>query len=300
MNHRAIALVADDIDLAVKAQLAISDPTRLRNPLQAPMYIDSIVIYNVFDESHLGDIQVRFRLGAEYLTNGYVPLLTFDRLPNTSLGLSESSIGAACYIWRFKKPLYVPANGYLVGELWNTGTTQNATYNDIVVTYRGRSLPRNFRPREVHLPWCASFIPPSIDLTTPADSKQQSKKTDLVNPFNVPFHVTRFNGSICHASKPSFFSTAKGIFLLDEQTTVRLTDSTGGIIVRDPTPLGHLCQILDASWQMNAIIKPRQFWIANMEFNYSALTFTTLFPIIQPFVAISGYRTLPINKVSLA
>lgn len=317
---RAVAMVADDIDLAVGAQLAVSDPTRLRNPLRTPMWLDSIVItpqylttpQTSFGASQaLGDLQIRLTLGREPLTNGFVPVMTLDKIPNVSRGFNPNvgvttpqvtALGAWSYIWRFKRPLFVPANGYVVPEFFNTGKTQNVTYSNIVLTYRGRSLPAGFQPKEVHIPWNTAFVGAVRDLDSPADWTEQSKETDLVNPFDEPLKTSRMNGVVCVSGFPSWYTPTNNFFFIDQEyITVRMTDSMGGIIVRDPTPFGHLFQPLCASWPLSTVMQPHQNYLVMLDLNLN-VSFAGIFASnkLQPLIAISGYRTKPIDKVQLA
>jgi len=317
--QRAIALVADGINLAVGDRLNIADPTRLRNPLNAPMWMDSITFTQRYLDGDtgafgLGDLMVRCFLGQEPLTNGMVPVATLDRIPNTSRRatgtLNQTTIpalGSYSYTWRFKKPLFVPAGGYVVTELWNTGATANDNYTNLVVTYRGRSLPKDFVPDEIHIPWCAAYVGAVADLTDAALTNEtiQTKKTDLLNPFDVPVKIERMTGLYNVDGYPSFAYTSRVLMFDQEYILIRLTDSTGGIIVRDPTPMGHLFQILDAAWQFNGVIQPKQHYIAMLNLNFADFiaAFTHFGSGItngQPFVAISGYRSLPYGRVKLA
>lgn len=315
-TQRAISVVADGLDIAVNDQQAISDPTRLRNPLGTPMWVDSICVIPQYITTgpttpvrELGDLLIRLWLGREPLTNGFVPVCTLDRIPNTSRAASSggvtviTSVGSYSYVWRFKKPLFVPMGGYIVPEFWNTGLTANANYDDIVFAYRGRSLPIGFTPDEVHIPWNAAFMGRATSLTSnPANQVLQSKKSDLVNPFDVPMKICRMTGLINFKGQPSFTVTST-IQLLDERHAfIRVTDSKGGIIIRDPTPFGHAFQVLDAAWQMNAVIDAKQHYIAMLNMNYGDLgsITDTGTPIAQPYVAISGYRSLPFARAQLA
>lgn len=304
--HRPISLVANQITLASGASIVINDPTRLRNPLDAPMFIDSIVITPPLANgtpTPIADLLVKFKIGRHFLTNDFVPACTLDKVPNVSRSITGGGVtqvgdqGGFNFIWHFKKPLFVPRFGYMQAEFWNTGLTGQVAYENMVLTYRGRSLPQDFMPDAVHIPWNAAYMGPLKLLVNnaTANSTEQSKATDLLNPFDVPFRIHRMQGTVAWngAMDPVGTPDAPSLYAL-----LRLTDSKGGIIIRDPTPLWHVFSPIDYSWPISATMEPKQNYIANYDLRYASTNAAGTVRT-RVYTAVTGHRSYTLDEAMM-
>lgn len=271
------------------------------------------------------NIRCALRMGRVALTNNPVPIGNFGRvtLEDTSTGTVGgvgnyvNSLGSPqAFItthstWKLPKPLYVPRGEFLVPKITydtrflKTLTSFNPSQFDsltIDVSFAGRSLPPNFPvPKSIAVPWVTSFDVDLLALTAGNSDTTISNQTQLVNPFDKPMFVQRFIGrSLLHGNgeEASLYAPFElgdgfpGSAAAWTMTTVRAVDSLNNILVRDPTPFGHLFQFLSRSWNVNAHLPSQGFYIMTVDRNYTSTIASTY---LAHAISMVGYREVELQ-----
>lgn len=290
------------------------NPTQLLNPNRTAMLIDQIRfspgLINAVDASaFLYQQSVSIQLGSIYLTNGSVPIAAL--CPSYDYSWDNASIGrtalgpqtAPQYVWHFPRPLYVPPNVLTYVNTKRTVLTNdsNTGNTDFRVSIVGRSLPRSYPvPANIFVPWATSATVNTTQITT--NSGVQTYVTPdnaLGNPNSSSLMVTRLTGF--HASL-----SALGVSAYDRQTgpngiTLRMTISSGKLLIREPTPFFHLFPSSRRYLDLRAILRGSNE-VKGGEFVKARLDYTIAsggnvggasdgFPIT--IVGLQGYRSVP-------
>lgn len=229
--------------------------SELRNPFNTAMLLDEIrlevdaLAVGLSDFSSVNDIKARFRLGRMHLTADFVPCTMLGRSLNP-IGCLAGTLdvpGEEMFTWRLPKPLYVPANEFVVPILLNAPDGSSAT-RSVRVTYAGRSLGRSDPvPEIVNLPWVASF--------RAVQARPDSGAADLVNPFEQPLYVQRLIGR--------GYDTNGSELIDSSDVSVRITDSLGRHSVRDPTPFPHLFDRSTRAWEARCVLPPKHYFLTS-------------------------------------
>lgn len=268
------------LTLAANQQQEVSDPTRFQNPFRTPMFIDEIRFVMVGGWSQ-NFLQAKFRLGRTPLSRDYTPIGNFGRSLRAS---------ARILTWRLPKPLYVPANEYLVPHVRNTYTSSQ----QIEVIYAGRSLAANAPvPKSIFVPWVAAYQPAGV--TTPAGNGNTivaSSEADIVNPFDVSMYVQRFLGRYqTNVSLVANQGEATGEFL--DNTYIRAVNHEGTILVKDSTPFGALFDYTTKAWPAGTVLPPKGFFLFEVERDFGSIASAT--QTTAPIISMVGYREVEVR-----
>lgn len=303
----AILLEATTPSLNANAEFGVTDESRLKNPHGTPILIDEIR-FNVqpanaagsADRHVAGDLRVQLKLGRVPLTNGFVPIWSLCLGVNQTFGANaeqvvqqsgDRAVAPSLYTWHLPKPLYVPTGGYL-DPLFQNAAVHFNTAKTCRIVYAGRVLSADAPiPEKIHVPWATAFVGASKAAGT--DTTEQSREHHLVNPFDVPLKVQRFIGRL--AQVIGSFAEAPSAGAVDaalQLATIRMVDSGGRIVIRDPTPFNHVFSIKDRAWTVNAVLPPRGFYVAYFDERYSSLSGNA----IQVFLSMIGHRTVPFEE----
>jgi len=303
--------------------LSIPDTSFLANPERLPMLIDEIhftpVLTNV--AATLGFIQaidftgVSFTLGRLPITNGFVPLGVLGK----SLNPQELNDGTG-RVWRLPKPLYIPPGEILQPRFQyqlpampgGTILTDSASPFNIEISYIGRILPINYpKPKYIQAPWVSFWNSKFFRVDNQSSATTDaSRETDLVNPFNSPLHLQRFNGRIVTATDDNVSGPNGGeadirgaSFIGSETTTLRMVSSYGSVLVRDFTSVYDLFHLYDKTWTVNTVMAPKTFFIVNLAAAATPTSFfaapglvSALGTIAQLQMALVGYRNVKLEE----
>lgn len=285
--------------VTANAVRGVDDETTLKNPLRAWTQINGIrflmTTASIFRFSTAAT-RVRLHIGKHYLTHGFVPLWLLGRVIDDFRERDGAVAAAVSVYWRFPSPLYIPPGEYLVPEFYGQNYLDGTALGSqtVRVQYLARELPEGVRPPdEITIPWVAPYIPASIAAGAAADLVN-SNEADLVNPHREVLAVDRFIGRILvNTYDPINYADPTTVNVntraYSDLTTVRMEDSAGHIIVRDPTPFGALFSVIDRSWEVRGtLLRPNGYITAYVEYDYSATVTGTL----QPHIAMHGRRVI--------
>lgn len=199
--------------------------------------------------------------GTEQLTNGSVPLWNFGRQENP---LAETKVDNQyttvfnSYTWRLPRPLYVPAGAVIIPTFTHTGLTSSAL--NVRVGYSGRTIFK--KPKNVFLPWVASYSSPAFSPASSAGSAQSSE-LDLVNPFDQPLNLQRFVGRIQGVDvNGNVVDETTSSLIANQYLMARMNDSYGRAIVRNYVPFSSVFSPVTRSWEMSngARLDPNSYY----------------------------------------
>lgn len=273
------------VDVNSKVELATPE---LANPYNTAMWLDEVRMQSFrvgnsdFNPFHM---KLRLSLGRVPLTSDFIPIPMFGKVLNS---FGTWSIDGA-YTWKLPRPLYIPGGEFVVSTVFNDpmDLTAQPVPQRIRITYVGRSLGSDDRPPgKIDVPWVAMFAGPTHPMG--ADFAEESKETDLYNPFNEPLKVQRFIGRMTIPAGEFIQPEVNRLF-----TLVRMTDSQGRFVVKDPTPFAHLFFINEMSWNVNAVLPPKGFYIVSLNQNYSSVD--SMIEPVKPFISIIGHREVSLR-----
>src|SRR3990172_7545471 len=275
MNTPIILTAGVSIPLGGTAE---PETSRLQNPFGTPMLIDEIR----FDSNassddaitnHLQTVFAQFHPGRVPLSNGYVPITSYGKILDPRINNMAGSTSGISLTWRLPRPLYVAPTEFLIPRFYYDRTIPDLIsgyFNNpatIYVTYVARTLPSDAkRPDNLPIPWVAYFRSGPQPITA-GISEWFSRESDLVNSMNENLKLQRMIGRalfIDHATPKvrDIMSTLN--------STVKITDSFGSIVVRDPTPFTHLFQMPGRAWTIDSLLPPKGFFLAEVRHDFPA------------------------------
>jgi len=266
------------ISLAANQQQEITDVTRLQNPFRTPMLLDE-VRFIMADFGQKNFLQAKFRLGRTSLTRDYTPIGNFCK-----------NMRGNCSVltWRLPKPLYIPANEYLVPHIRNTFTSTRS----LEVIYAGRSLAADAPvPKSMFVPWVAAYQAPSVASTgaTGTDTTVVSSEADIVNPLDETVYVQRFIGR--YQSVDALGNSEPPAQYLDN-TLIRAVNHEGTIMVKDSTPFGNLFDYTTKVWPAGTVLPPKGFFLFEIQRDFTGFTVSET---TAPIISMVGYREVQLR-----
>lgn len=293
-------LLSATFAVPVNSVRGLADSTQLQNPSRTAMWLDEIRVFAHFpQERSQADVQdinlqlrISLKLGRIPITNGFVPIALMGKVLNPTEFILEGNGGF--HTWKLPKPLYIPAGEYLIPEIQHIGFASITDTPDIRITYAGRSLPSDHpRPPVLNFPWVTAYVTPNRGVGVFTD---QSYETDLVNPFNEPLRVQRFVGDVVLADSNNNATRGNNrpaCSIGSRFTTVRMANSNGAILVRDPTPFNHLFNVTDRTWTVNALLPPKGFYTTFLNQDYSLLDLSGV--TITSMISMVGHREVKLQ-----
>jgi hypothetical protein len=225
------------------------NPTKLSeliNPYRVPMWVDEIRIsatdyssfFSLFTQTH-----TRILFGRYAITNEFVPTgVLAPRWP-----------GDGHVVIRLQKPLYVTPQDLLVPTI---RSEVSLTIRFSLVGRLAQALPPD---QKIWVPYITAFQGTTVAIGN--TSSQESKRTDLANPFRTPLYTRFFLGRRTAVAN----NVVNGIANNEPSITVRMSNHLGRPIVRDPTPFFDLFNIRDQSWTVNAMLPFGGYFLANVD-----------------------------------
>lgn len=252
--------------VAANGEAGPSKLSDLINKYRAPMWVDEIRIsatgysnfFSIFSQT-----QTRILFGRYPLTHDFVPTgVLAPRWP-----------GDGHIVMRFHKPLYVTPQDLPVPTI---RSEVSLTIRFSLVGRLAPTLPANSK---IWVPYVTAFAGTAV--TAGDTSAQQSKRTDLANPFRTPLTVRFFLGRRTISTSSAGTGTANNQPPMD----VRISDYLGRPIVRDPSPFLSLFNIRDQAWAVNTILPFGGYFVANVDVDATDASETQKFDI-----GMFGYR----------
>lgn len=312
--------LSDPIHLSATATVASNssagvNAAALKNPSGGPMEIHQIKWELQIPSASVsftgavagGVIACKLEMGGHALTNGYVPVWNFVR-PNSILNEILINTGATAagqvsvFTWTLPRPLYVPDGVVVTPTLQHRGlytSSINVRVSFGARTFRSKSGP----PKKIYLPYVSSYVSKNFDAN--ADDTDQSTELDLVNPFDQPLRLQRLtgraqflnsnkNGSGTIYVDEGYNGSSSGASPGEEMLKLRIFDSNGRPIVRNPTILRSIFPTSTRSWEFDngAVMDPQSYY--RILVNKSApLAGTSSDPVFcQAFVGAVGWREI--------
>lgn len=250
------------------------DGTDLKNPYKTPMWVDEVRIQQrpqdpnplqngTFSSNPAGaSISIRLSLNGKLMFDDFVPLNVLSNLADPYV-----VIGTPALLLRLPKPMWLDENDQLSAELkwqnlappfnyWQTnlGTANNTVALDFLVF--GRLTENSKRPKVRHLPFACSWTQEQPFVTGDEDfTRYRSPDSALYNGRLSNVHITRAHGVQLASQVP---------FLVPEMR-LQISDSNGGYICKDPTPVYELFGLFSSWLDQSFIFKPGDFWTVEVE-----------------------------------
>lgn len=240
----------------------------------------------VITESPLRALQMRMTLGGIQLTRDFMNIYglgpTFDLRS-----------GAMVAVWRPPCPIYIEEGEFLRPEL------RYPNYNAPAILGTGGFVPNtNVTPHVSYacrvledpqdwlqdgesrvLPFASSYAPV---LNMFAQSYVQSEDTALMNQLDTDLYVHALVGkcvsqiydtsigNLDYTIQNAVNGAAGPLANISENgIQVRMETSRGLSMVKDPVPFGHLFNVVDNTWWMNTILRPREFFRAYLDVDFT-------------------------------
>lgn len=220
------------------------------------------------------------------------------------------------YRWELPRPFYVPP-GYIflpqffglsgniggqTGAAASAGTTKPVPTLRVQVSYEATlldptryGLDSDYTEDVLRMPFAAAWIAPFSDPADPKGYAAQSDETQLVNTFDDPAYLTRFNGRLLTQRNYSDAAIDAGNAL-----AVRMVAGNHLPIVRDFVAFREVFDRQARSW---ALWDAAPYALAPGESIIANLTGTNTPPAnagalnlpVQPIIVVSGFRELPLS-----
>lgn len=277
-------ILSDSFSIAASSKVEPSEG-RLRNPDRRPMLIDEVRIrFPTADRAfEAAALRVAFHLGGAPLTLGHIPVGVLGRSymsRDQSKNVSQPDV-----VWRPSRPILVPGAEWLRAQFFYDNSVRDfmdSTYGvgtsapyfnelPVVLTYVCRVFDNDGeRPSRAFLPWVAAWSTPPVSYLSPTTAitdagEFESTESDLVNALDSPMMVRRFTGRayMCRAYGADGPSPPKLDLLLPDllDSYITAADSSDNILVRDPTPFGHVFNRVPACWDVSAKLPPKGYYL---------------------------------------
>jgi hypothetical protein len=271
---------------------APSDEYALTPSFDEPLLLDEIRFNYVSQTNGTrpeNNIRVELTLGGSVqFTNNPVPLAALNTSPQPNNLTTGPTLAGAGVLYtpengvtfRLPKPLYLNATNF-VDKLIPKIHNNTATAITMTVSYACRRAEKGIVPDEIWYPYIANFQTPQFQLSsTTLPFLFESSPGDLVNPFSVPLLVDRLVGFIgTDTALPAFGYNSR--VYVGELINCRLLDTNGRPVVRDLTPFNALFNLQTNSWQARGIIRPHEYYIAQVSYDNNTAA-NLLLPGIPP------------------
>src|ERR1700682_435950 len=303
-----LLLSAKTPNLTNNAVVSPTDASFLANPTRQAMFVDEIrfsIPSGIPAQGSGATVAMAFTgcrltMGRLAITNGFVPLVFFGKsltptdVSNGGIALTASTQSGFCVTWKLPKPLYVPPGEFIsprfqfVPQVAPVGSAgfPDVTPFQIEMSIVGRSLPVDCPvPRTIDMPWISFWQSKALNCTVSASvtvlTRDQSRETDLVNPFNSPLYLQRLVGRLpaigTAGGAGAFEANDAGFcFIGSEFVTLRMVNSYGGVMVKDFTPFYDLFHLFDKAWTINTKMPPKTFLTTFLECNTTTSTITSI------------------------
>lgn len=289
----------------------------LVSPYGLPMEIHEIK-WLIGGDTHVvigAGLGCSFELGDLRITNGYVPINAFCKSILNISGFAgdfvDVSMGDvngeeipltdswANFVWRLKHPIFVPAGACLLPKFQH----RNLVLDDMTirVVYSGTTLPSNYRPKKLMLPWVTHWA--GNGFTYSAASTQTSLEADLVNPWPEPLCVQRLIGRVNYSGNvsttppseriPSLATaTANGLpEIIGKYITITMNHSSGVSVIQHPTKFESVFPASRRAWDIDVEIPPGSYFTVNMtKIADATASGSTAALRYQPIIGMVGYR----------
>lgn len=277
----------------------------LKNPLSTPIVIERIkfqLICESVPAEQVGRLNgstvlARLALNGMALTNGPVPIWCLGPQKNLwseqpaafGLEFSTTPIGMVEFEWKLDHPLLLRA-----GELIEPKLTQGGLIKQSVecrISYAGRTATKaEAAAKKGRVPYASAYLSKAFNAFGDEDT-DQSKDTDLQNPFQVPLQVKRLVGrvSVFDDSNGTSDTDLANIDFSQRYLTMRMSASDGSQLIRNFAIFRQCFHIGTRAWECPHIMEPGLFYSAYLEKAAPSVTQSSEMRA-QAFVSLVGSR----------
>ena len=284
------------------ATIGVANIQDLRNPLDVPILVEEILFNIISNSGGLsgcnlgGDIKLGLKLGSDEIVHYPTALWMLGPSKNFSVASGSSGptalaaqLNSSILSMRLASELIIYPGEFLSPQFHNAAqlTSVNVAVRMIV---RGRAMKADAKRQS--LPWICGF---DGGLHAPnANYTDESTELSLFNPYNVPLGLDRIVGGIANdgsgGATAGLYANPAAVDAGLNYCLARIVDGDGQPIVRDFTPLGHMCQLQDFSWKLKGSMPAASFWKMYIQDNYASIGAAT--PNLKAMVALIGHRPL--------
>ena len=250
--------------------------------------------------------KMTLKAGMSIITEGLQPWSAMFPIIESNVfgvgkGAGNSRIEVGASNWLLPRPLYLPLQKQIAITMRLNRTPTDLTRALFAV--RGRVLPEEYaRPAKVSIPWVGVFRPASVRLNV-ADTTTNPLKSvgEFQNQFKTPLHIQKFIGmssdeqgnnsdieSFGSQQNPIQYGVGRSLSL------IQISDQHGNSVVRDATPLVHLCQGVRNEWNVDFDLAPGELLQATMDLRHPAYGSIAT---VWPSIAMVGWRDVPYEAV---
>lgn len=266
----------------------------LQNQTGEPWEVHELKFYmrpqsNTSGRASGGFVQAALQMDSFPITDAFVPTwamspanaLDLERLsPNwatwdTAAGVVNTFGQPMClredgmYYWNLDHPLYVPPGSAIKAQFNHTGLDPTAV--TVGLTASGRVLPNTARPKTIRVPWISCWQSRMYEALTAYDP-EQSKASQLNNPFGVNLQVERFVGRIAQRVQYIGTGTTQQSVVSDFATgpfdvlfRVRQLDSSGNVVVKNAGGFRNVYGARNRAWNTRFVMKPGAYQQVTLE-----------------------------------
>ncbi len=265
----------------------------LKNSSNAPIEIHRIAFTisatsdaaSQFNPQNLG---VKLDLGSIALTNGFVPAANFGpRQIVEASGATDTGIYTSQVIWKLGRPLFIPPGGALVPTFEHRA--RGIISMDVRADYSGQKMPVGYKPKKVFLPYVSSYVSSVFDASE--SGSDMSSETDILNPFNEPIFIERFVGRVSVFTNESQVDLDNLVLPIGSYT-IRMVDSRGHRIVRDPAVFGQVFWNPLRTWELGGKVQLDSGAHVIVELFKTSLGLTENTVFTQAAVSLVGWREI--------
>jgi hypothetical protein len=258
-------------------------------------------------------IAMKLDLGQAAIVGEQVPVGLFGSFRDSSefaaeiYGLDLQSptvtVQPTSYFWRPEYPIFVPANQILTPSFEHMGQIGLPYQLDLV--YIGRTLPPDYKPGSIMLPWISAWNFQSFQqISGGLGGTGISSELTLNNPFGVPMKISKLTGrcSLINASNPGAttftnYATEELFQFRQRLSALRIRSSKGEDVVRTQTPFDGLFPYGWREWDIEGqwIMRPGEFYKARLDVGNVDFTVDQAFNgRVQFSVGLVGCRKVPV------
>jgi len=260
-------------------------------------------------------IAMKLDLGQAAIVGEQVPVGLFGSFRDSSefaaeiygLDLQEPTVTVqpTSYFWRPRHPIFVPANQILTPSFEHMGQIGLPYQLDLI--YIGRTLPPDYKPGSIMLPWVSAWNFQSFQqISGGLGGSGLSSELTLNNPFGVPMKIAKLTGrcALINASSSGGFTNyaTEELFQFRQRlAALRIRSSKGEDVVRTQTSFDGLFPYGWREWDIEGewMMRPGEFYKARLDVANVDFAITESFNgRVQFSVGLMGYRKVPVNALA--
>lgn len=240
------------------------------------------------------------------ITNGYVPLWSFDKSENLLIGEyaggnprgGPGNQSVSSYVWRLRNPIQIPPGGIIIPDFKHFGLT----VADITmwIGYAGRVIVNAPTARPI-VPYVAFYDTKAVDtnfLDNQATVDYESTELDLINNSTEIVHVHTLTGRLLTVNSAFSDISDEVQPMIDPMCFVRLRTSKGYEITKDYVPFRLLFARDTRAFPCDIILDPNDQILAQVQlmpngvYTDNAGAYPSIVAPLSAHIAMIGERSI--------